>query len=104
MNEQLHLRLPATTSFSTDHIADVVNRFISQRQALTSRPETNEQRSHAGGARIPTSGTSLPVAIRYVRAAASRTRMAPRYKSADTQRSRTDSAYFTSNPSRRRRF
>jgi hypothetical protein len=47
MNELLRLRRPATTGFSTDHTADRVNRFISQRSALTSRPETNEQRSYA---------------------------------------------------------
>jgi hypothetical protein len=46
MNELLRLRRPATTGFSTDYTADSVNRFISQRPALKSRPETNEQRSH----------------------------------------------------------
>jgi hypothetical protein len=55
MNELLRLRRPATTGFSTDHTADSVNRFISQRQALTSRPETNEQRGHAAAR------TSIPL-------------------------------------------
>jgi hypothetical protein len=55
MNELLRLRRPATTGFSTDHTADSVNRFISQRPALTSRPETDEQRNH------PASHASLPL-------------------------------------------
>jgi hypothetical protein len=55
MNELLRLRRPVTTSFSTDHTADSVNRFISQRPALTSRPETYEQRNHA------TTHASLPL-------------------------------------------
>jgi hypothetical protein len=48
MNELLRLTRLATTGFSTDHTADSVTRFISQRPALTSRPETNERRRHAG--------------------------------------------------------
>jgi hypothetical protein len=55
MNELLRQRRPTTTSFSTDQTADSVNRFISQRPALTSRPDTNEQRSHA------TAHASLPL-------------------------------------------
>ena len=47
MNELLRLRRPAPTGFSTDYTADSVNRFISQRPALTSRPDANEHRSHA---------------------------------------------------------
>jgi len=47
MNELLRLRRPATTGFSTDQTAYYVHRFVSQRPALTSRPETNEQRSYA---------------------------------------------------------
>jgi hypothetical protein len=34
----------AMPSFSTDHTACSVNRFIVQRPALTSQPETNEGR------------------------------------------------------------
>lgn len=38
----------AMPGFSTDHTAYSVNRFIAQRPALTSRPETNERRCPAG--------------------------------------------------------
>jgi hypothetical protein len=38
----------AMPGFSTDQTTYSVNRFITQRTALTSRPETNEERRPAG--------------------------------------------------------
>jgi hypothetical protein len=48
MNQPLRFAGTAMPGLSTDQIALSVNRFIAQRQTLTSRPETNEERCPAG--------------------------------------------------------